>query len=152
MKISTRSEYAAKALLYLCQQETPSSAERPVQISSIAQTCDIPLKYLEQILVVLRNQGLVGSRRGVAGGYYLQRPAEQITVGEVVRLMDGQTSIGASLPGCQGASAICKTLRNLWDEVDTAIACTLDKTTFADLCERLQACDEEQNRANMFYI
>ncbi|HEX5322592.1 MAG TPA: Rrf2 family transcriptional regulator [Capsulimonadaceae bacterium] len=152
MKISTRSEYAAKALLYLCMQETPSSPDRPVQISSIAHTCDIPLKYLEQILVVLRNQGLVGSRRGVAGGYYLQRSPQEITVGEVVRLMDGQTSIGASLPGCQGPSSICRTLRTLWDEVDTAIAGTLDKTTFADLCERLQACDEEQNRANMFYI
>lgn len=152
MKISTRSEYAAKALLYLCLQETPSSAERPVQISAIAQTCDIPLKYLEQILVVLRNQGLVGSRRGVAGGYYLLRPAEQITVGEVVRLMDGQTSIGSSLPGCNGAGSICRTLRELWDEVDAAIAGALDRTTFADLCERMRARDEEQNRANMFYI
>jgi hypothetical protein len=66
MKISTRSEYAAKALLFLVMQGDAYDSTHPAQIQAIAQTCDIPVKYLEQILVVLRNQGLLGSRRGVA--------------------------------------------------------------------------------------
>jgi len=153
MKISTRSEYAAKALLFLAIQGVAHDSTHPAQIQSIAQTCDIPVKYLEQILVVLRNQGLLGSRRGVAGGYYLMREPKSITVGEVVRLMDGQTSIGASLPSCDEHKPSCKALRALWDEVDSAISVTLDGATFADLRDRvmaLQAADAPGDL--MFYI
>jgi Rrf2 family protein len=153
MKISTRSEYAAKALLFLSLQGATNDATHPAQIQSIATTCDIPVKYLEQILVVLRNQGLLGSRRGVAGGYYLMRSPEAISVGEVVRLMDGQTSIGASLPACDESKPSCKTLRALWDEVDVAIALTLDNTTFADLRERVKSLQTVNTPADlMFYI
>ena len=153
MKISTRSEYAAKALLFLTIQGATHDSTHPAQIQAIAQMCDIPVKYLEQILVVLRNQGLLGSRRGVAGGYYLLREPESISVGEVVRLMDGQTSIGASLPSCDENKPSCKALRGLWDEVDAAIALTLDATTFTDLRDRvlaLQAADAPGDL--MFYI
>jgi Rrf2 family protein len=153
MKISTRSEYAAKALLFLVMQGDAYDSTHPAQIQAIAQTCDIPVKYLEQILVVLRNQGLLGSRRGVAGGYYLVREAEGISVGEVVRLMDGQTSIGASLPSCDEDKPTCKALRDLWDEVDEAIAKTLDKTTFSDLKERVIKIQDQGASGNfMFYI
>lgn len=153
MKISTRSEYAAKALLFLAIQGVAHDSTHPAQIQAIAQTCDIPVKYLEQILVVLRNQGLLGSRRGVAGGYYLVRDPKSISVGEVVRLMDGQTSIGASLPSCDEHKPSCKALRQLWDEVDAAIAMTLDGTTFEDLKDRVlafQAADVPGDL--MFYI
>ena len=107
MKISTRSEYAAKALLYLVLAEEERTNNRPAQIPAIASECDIPLKYLEQILVALRNHGILGSRRGVAGGYFLMRSADKITMGEVVRLMDGSNSIASNLPECKQADDIC---------------------------------------------
>ena len=153
MKISTRSEYAAKALLYLSMQGAANDSTHPAQIQGIAETCDIPVKYLEQILVVLRNQGLLASRRGVAGGYYLLRRPEDISIGEVVRLMDGQTSIGASLPSCDDAKPACRALRKLWSRVDEAISETLDKTTFADLRDEVKTYQSAENAGNiMFYI
>lgn len=152
MKISTRSEYAAKALLYLALQDDANDASHLTQIPSIAQVCDIPVKYLEQILVVLRNHGLLGSRRGVAGGYYLLRRPEQISVGEVVRLMDGQTSIVSSLPPCDEDKPACRVIRDLWHEVDEAIAAKLDETTFADLKDRVAAKAELLHGSIMFYI
>jgi len=153
MKISTRSEYAAKALLFLALQGASNDSTHPAQIQGIAETCDIPVKYLEQILVVLRNQGLLASRRGVAGGYYLMKAPEDITIGEVVRLMDGQTSIGSSLPSCDDAKASCRALRSLWGRVDEAISQTLDKTTFADLRDEVRAYQSAESAGNiMFYI
>lgn len=152
MKISTRSEYAAKALLYLAIQGATNSAGHPAQIPNIAQHCDIPLKYLEQILVVLRNHGLLGSRRGVAGGYYLLRAPEEITVGDVVRLMDGQAGIGSGL-GVSQQNPIGEALRTLWEKVDAAIADTLDATTFADLKDQVIAAQAGNDPASfMFYI
>jgi len=153
MKISTRSEYAAKALLFLAIQGGSHDSTHPAQIQAIAQACDIPVKYLEQILVVLRNQGILGSRRGVAGGYYLVRDPKTVSLGEVVRLMDGQTSIGASLPSCDDHKPSCRALRQLWDEVDAAIALTLDGTTFDDLKERVRSIQAAASPADlMFYI
>ena len=153
MKISTRSEYAAKALLYLSMLGGANDASHPAQIQTIAQTCDIPVKYLEQILVVLRNQGILASRRGVSGGYYLLRAPEDISVGEVVRLMDGQTSIGSSLPSCDDDKPACKALRELWKEVDIAIGATLDQTTFADMRKRVRSYQgPEPGDSFMFYI
>lgn len=153
MKVSTRSEYAAKAVLYLALQGAVTDASHPAQIPAIAQYCNIPVKYLEQILVVLRNQGLLGSRRGVAGGYYLMRLPEEITVGELVRLMDGNGGIGTGLPGSDEKGVIGRVLRILWEEVDAAIVATLDRTTFADLRDRVRAMQPETNPADlMFYI
>ncbi len=153
MKISTRSEYAAKALLYLVLAEEERTNNRPAQIPSIAAECDIPLKYLEQILVALRNHGILGSRRGVAGGYFLMRSAEKITMGEVVRLMDGSNSIASNLPECKPGDDICGSIRSLWSEVDHAVSTTLEGVTFAHLREQVKKYREERDRSSiMFYI
>src|ERR1700694_398387 len=112
MKISTRSEYAAKALLYLTLTVEERQDNKLAQIPAIAGQCDIPLKYLEQILVVLRNHGVLASRRGVAGGYFVLRSPDDLTVGEVVRLMDGSSSIASNLPDCGPSDAICSSIRS----------------------------------------
>jgi Rrf2 family protein len=153
MKISTRSEYAAKALLYLALAEDERQDSKPAQIPAIAHDCDIPLKYLEQILVVLRNHGVLASRRGVAGGYFLLRSPDDVTVGEVVRLMDGASSIASNLPECGSADAICMSIRRLWIEVDTVVASTLDKVTFGDLRDEVKALRADRDaHSMMFYI
>jgi Rrf2 family protein len=85
MRISFRGLYALKALLHLA-----ANADRElVKIHEIAREEEIPEKFLEAILLVLKNARLVASRRGREGGYRLRRPASEITIGEVVRVVDG---------------------------------------------------------------
>jgi Rrf2 family protein len=151
MKISTRSEYAAKALLYLALAEDARHDNKPAQIPAIAHECDIPLKYLEQILVVLRNHGILASRRGVAGGYFLLKTPDEVTVGDVVRLMDGSSSIASNLPECGPIDPICSSIRSLWIEVDAVVATTLDKVNFADLRDKVKALRVDHDISSMMF-
>src|SRR5579864_2237635 len=86
MNISVKGEYALKALFDLAMQKSTD----PVKIADIARRQKIPQKFLELILAGLKQGGLVASRRGAEGGYLLARPAEAITVGEVLRQIEGK--------------------------------------------------------------
>ena len=83
--ISQKAKYALRALVALAKQPTG----QPVFIGDIAEAQNIPKKFLEQILLDLKHHGLVASRRGKAGGYGLFRPADTISFGEVLRIIDG---------------------------------------------------------------
>jgi Rrf2 family protein len=83
MRISRKAEYALRALVALARNG------RPLQIGELSRVENIPVKFLEQILLALRNDGFLASKRGVGGGYGLKRPAGKIAVGEVVRALDG---------------------------------------------------------------
>ncbi len=85
MHISKKSEYALKALISISQH----NSSRPVQITELSESERIPVKFLEQILLALRKADILVSKRGVGGGYLLHKSSDQITVGEVIRLMDG---------------------------------------------------------------
>jgi Rrf2 family protein len=88
VRLSKKGEYAVRALISIAQaQASPHGAL--LQIATIAESSRIPEKFLEQILLVLKNAAILKSKRGVDGGYALNRLPEQITVGEVIRLMDG---------------------------------------------------------------
>ncbi|GAB4241197.1 MAG: hypothetical protein OHK005_04000 [Candidatus Methylacidiphilales bacterium] len=89
MKISKKSEYAVRALVELAGRPVDQSW---VQISQIAEATQIPEKYLEQILLTLKNGGLLKSKRGIDGGYALKLPPEDITLDTVVTLLDGRIS------------------------------------------------------------
>jgi len=130
--ISQRAKYALKALLALARVE--SSA----MIGDIAKQHRIPHKFLEQILLDLKRQGLVQSRRGRSGGYALLRPADQITFGEVLRIVDGPI---APLP-CLSRTAYrrcadchseksCE-VRRAFSDVAESARLVLDQTTIAD--------------------
>jgi Rrf2 family protein len=82
--LTKKSKYALKALLYLAKDE-----EQLVQISELSQKENIPQKFLENILLELRNHGLLYSKRGKDGGYKLGKPPEEITFGQVIRILDG---------------------------------------------------------------
>jgi Rrf2 family protein len=112
-----------------------------VQIREIAERQQIPLKYLEQILLSLKQLGLVHSRKGPGGGYFLSKPASAITLGAVVRAMEGPLApmscasiSGYAECGCPEPST-CG-LRAVWKEARDALAAVLDGTTFADIRER----------------
>ncbi len=140
MKLTTKGDYATRILMELSTAEGPE----PVSVHDLAARTGISMKYLEQIMTRLRAARVVRSRRGSHGGYELAREPRNLTVGEVVRLMDGP--LAPSPCASQSAHVPCPTyrcpreascvLRGLWLDVRDAIAGVLDATTFADLTTR----------------
>jgi len=143
LKLSTRGDYAVRALLELATEEDLDC----MPLGDLAERTGIPRKYLEQILMRLRDARVVGAKRGAHGGYRLARPAAEITVGEVIRTMDGPLapSLCASqtahqpCPAYRCASEEACVMRALWLDVREAISGILDHTTFGDLAERERA-------------
>jgi Rrf2 family protein len=88
MRLSKKGEYAVRALVEI-GFEAHLRPGTLIQISTVAHRTNIPEKFLEQILLALRNGGVLRSKRGVEGGYSLAKPSDQITLGEVIRLLDG---------------------------------------------------------------
>lgn len=136
MRISAKGDYATRAVLDLALN---FKAGEVSQIHAIAERQHIPVKYLENILLLLNRAGVVRSRRGNQGGYYLARPPETITVGEVIRIVDGPLAPIS----CASTTAyeVCPEeaacgLRSVWLEARNALANVLDNTTFADVLKR----------------
>jgi len=90
MRVSTRGDYAARALLSLSLH----TAQAPTSVREIAERTALPQPYLEQILLALKGAGIVRSKRGVGGGYVLARPPEAIRLSEIVRAVDGPITAG----------------------------------------------------------
>ena len=134
MNISVKAEYALQAILDLASQP----AGEPVRIADIARRQKIPQKFLELILVGLKQAGFVESRRGAEGGYLLARPAESLTVGEVLRTIDSPRQ-GPSRPRRMTETPFT----DMWRQVDCAVSEIIDKTTFAGL---LRDWTEKQNK------
>lgn len=86
--LSKRSKYAINALVYLARQAR-EDADRKVQISEISEAQNIPRKFLEAILLDLKNAGILGSKMGRGGGYYLRKPTTEVNLAEVYRIFDG---------------------------------------------------------------
>lgn len=136
--LSKKSKYALKALLALTRHQ----AEEPVHIADLARQERIPQKFLELILLDLRNQGMVQSRKGKGGGYLLARDPERIPVGQVVRLFDGPL---APIP-CASQTAYVRCadcvdearcgVRLAMKEVRDATARILDQMSLAALARR----------------
>lgn len=148
MKLSTKGEYATRAVLYLSQHYE----QGVVQIHEIAENEKIPIKYLEQILLALKNAGVLRSKKGIKGGYYLAHSPEEITLGEVVRVMDGPLApikcVSTNFYERCPEELSCGT-RNVWLEVRNAVANILDNTTFADLCKDI---NQKQQKVLMYHI
>ena len=125
MNISLKGEYALQAIFDLASQP----GGEPVRIADIARRQKIPQKFLEIILVGLKQAGFVESRRGAEGGYLLARPADSLTVGEVLRYVEGPKQ-GKSRDGRKSEAT---PFSAMWQEVEGAISGVIDKTTFADL-------------------
>lgn len=145
MRISAKGEYAAKAVLYLSLHYP-----KVVTIHEVAENHRIPIKYLEHILLALKKAGLVESRRGVRGGYLLARPPQQISVGEVLRVVDGKFSeascIEVDLKGHYSCPEIdaCG-LKQVWQDVQGAVEKILYETTFDEIRKRTLAGAARKN-------
>lgn len=134
MNISVKGEYALQAIFDLTTQRPGE----PVRIADIARRQAIPQKFLELILAGLKQGGFVESRRGAEGGYLLARAADSITVGEVLRYVEGPER-GKNRPRRKNDNPFT----DMWQQVDLAISGIIDKTTFADL---LRGWSDKQNK------
>jgi Rrf2 family cysteine metabolism transcriptional repressor len=123
MNISVKGEYALHAIFDLSAQKRGE----PVKIADISRRQKIPQKFLELILAGLKQGGFVESRRGAEGGYLLARSPEAITVGDVVRFVEG------SKPGKSAGQKAGDPFHETWQRVDRAVSEIIDHTSFAEL-------------------
>jgi len=138
--LSNKTKYALKALLVLAKEY----GQGPVLISDIAQREDIPRKFLELILLELKNQGILQSKKGKGGGYSLARPPQAVSIGHVIRVLDGPI---APLP-CVSRTAYrrcaeCRDertcgIRMVMKDVRDATASIIDSTTLGDILKRVE--------------
>ncbi len=139
MRISAKGEYAAKAVLYL-------SLKYPevVTIHEVAENHSIPIRYLEHILLLLKKAGLLRSHRGLRGGYTLAKPPEKISVGEVLRIVDGKFSQSSCMEVDLRSHYACPEikacgLKQVWQDVQGAVERILFETTFDEVRKRTLA-------------
>lgn len=131
ISVTSKSRYAVTALAELAR-----SGDRPVPIAQVAERREMPVQFLEQLFATLRRDGLLQSQRGVKGGYSLARPADRITVLEVVQALDGRV-------GQEGAEA-----GGIWAEGVEALRGVFRSTTIADIARR----EAEEAGSQMYYI
>lgn len=129
LSITTKSPYAVRALAELAR----SGGAGPVPIGELARRRDVPVQFLEQLFAVLRRSGILRSQRGVKGGYAFARDPSEVTVLEVVELLDGR--LGADAEG-------------IFADAAAATRDVLAKTTIADVVER----ENRESGAPMYYI
>jgi Rrf2 family protein len=129
VKVSAKSDYALRALLELTQ-----AGEGPIKGERLAQTQGIPLKFLENILTDLRHAGIVRSQRGAEGGYWLARDADTISVGEVIRAVDGPlASVRGEAPEDLDYDGAAEHLQTVWIAVRASLRTVLDELTLSDV-------------------
>jgi len=141
MRLSKRGEYGLRAMIMMAEPAEKSDALPVVQIKEIALREQISAKFLEQILLTLKNAGMLHSKMGVGGGYYLARPSSEITLGQIFRTLDGPVApikcvsqMAYEPCGCPDEQT-CG-LRMVMGDVRNAIANILDNTTLADVVMR----------------
>jgi Rrf2 family protein len=138
MRVSQRLDYALRALTALAQQP----AGRPVVAGELAVTLGLPKRFLEQQITALGKRGLVSCQRGAAGGCVLARPAEEITVADVVRAVQGDV---LDVPHTTDSA-----VAEMWAGAARALAQALEAVTLRQLAERQTELDER--REAMYYI
>ena len=116
--------------------ELARSADRPVPIAQVAERREMPVQFLEQLFSTLRRDGLLVSQRGVKGGYMLARPADQITVLEVVQALDGRVGEEAREAG------------GIWKDGVDSLRAVFSSTTIADIARR----EETEAGVGMYHI
>ncbi|MEI6349479.1 MAG: Rrf2 family transcriptional regulator [Verrucomicrobiota bacterium] len=144
MKLSLRGEYALCALIVLAEHY----GKGIVRIQAISEQQNIPKRFLEQILNDVKSGGFVESRRGIAGGYQLARPPEEISLAELIRYVEGAlapVTTEGDKSGRKGVrpDEIQLAIRSVMKEVQEAMLKVLENVTLADLCERASRLKDE---------
>src|SRR5665648_421840 len=138
MMFSTKAEYGVRVMVELARR----AGDEPVPLAEIAEHDGLPLAYLEHLVALLRKAGLIDSRRGSRGGYMLARPAEEITMAEVVEALEGSIAPIECISQGPDGSIVCSResdpnhtcpTKLLWTRVRFSIVRTLEDTTLAEL-------------------
>jgi Rrf2 family protein len=130
MRVSAKADYAVRALAELAA----AGEDGPVKAERIAQAQEIPIKFLESILLDLRNAGIVLSRRGMDGGYWLARPADEISLAQVIRAVDGPlANVRGLSPEDVRYDGHAARLREVWVAVRASLRSVLEQVTVADI-------------------
>jgi Rrf2 family cysteine metabolism transcriptional repressor len=130
--ITSKAPYAVRALAELARR----GGNAPVPIGEIARARDIPVQFLEGLFATLRRAGVLTSQRGVKGGYTFARPPAEITVLEIVELLEGELGAEAAASG------------QVWEDAVEAVKAVLAGTTIAEVAER----EAQSAGANMYFI
>jgi len=141
MKLTFKGDYALKAVLDLALHYNKELATS----SELARRIDAPVKFLEQVLLDLKKGGFIESRRGNIGGYMLAKPPAQISVGDVVRFIEGPIEpVPCVNPGYSNCTDIRKCVfKKIWQDVSTTTSDIIDKVTFEDLVSRVNSQNQE---------
>ncbi len=129
MRVSAKADYAVRAAA-----ELAAAGEGPVKGEKLAEAQQIPLQFLEHILLELKHSGIVRARRGAKGGYWLARPAEQVTIADLVRAVEGPIAdVQSTPPEAIEYRGNAAHLREVWVAVRASLRSVLEEVTLADL-------------------
>jgi Rrf2 family protein len=129
VRVSAKTDYGVRALLELAVADNG-----PVKGERLAQSQDIPLKFLENILTDLRHAGIVRAQRGAEGGYWLARPAAEVTLGQVIRAVDGPlASVRGEAPEQVEYGGAAENLQVVWIALRASMRSVVDEITLADV-------------------
>ena len=129
MRVSAKADYAVRAAV-----ELAAADEGPVKGERLADAQEIPLQFLEHILLELKHHGIVRARRGAKGGYWLARPAEEVTIADVVRAVEGPIAdVQSTPPEAIQYRGNAEKLRDVWVAVRASLRSVLEEVTLADL-------------------
>jgi Rrf2 family protein len=130
MRISAKAEYAVRAAVELAAAD----GDKPLKAARIAEAQDIPLPFLENLMGDLRQAGVVRSHRGPEGGFSLDRPAEEVTLADVIRAVDGPlASVRGDRPENTSYSGAAEPLTRVWIAVRASLRSVLEATTLDDV-------------------
>lgn len=137
MKLSAKSRYASRILLDLAIHDEGM----PHRVNDISERTGITVPFIEQIIKPLKHAGMVASKRGAAGGHQLNRPADKITLGDIVRIVEGSVDLAA----CLSAPELCTRVdvcltRAAWQRATDALLRELDSITLAELAKGTPNC------------
>ena len=129
MRVSAKADYAVRAAA-----ELATAAAGPLKGERIAEAQHIPLKFLENILAELKHAGIVASQRGAEGGYWLAEPAAEVTLADIIRVVDGPlANVRGARPESVGYGGSARHLLDVWIAVRVSLRSVLERVTLADL-------------------
>ncbi|MFZ5829341.1 MAG: RrF2 family transcriptional regulator [Planctomycetota bacterium] len=140
MKVSAKTEYACIAMLELAAH---FGSGEPVRVRRIAERHGVPPRFLVQILLQLKSAGLVASVRGAAGGYHLVKPPDDVSLGQVMDVIEGVSDENGQTSAASPDSPVVKVLLQSWQEVSARQREMLHQITLAQLLERAKSQEEQ---------
>ena len=134
MQVSARADYALRAVAELARARTDGAG--PVKGERISERQGIPKKFMENILLDLKHHGIVRTQRGASGGYWLARPAAEVTLADVIRAVEGPlANVRGEWPEAVEYTGAAERLREVWIAVRASLRAVLETVTLADLAD-----------------